>query len=100
MKRGPSALSLKGRALQLLAQREHSRAELRRKLLPYAALCGASARGALEGAGTDDSAVSGAALPAPSHRRKAIDSGAVTGQSGIDRSLPVSLDLVISDPAP
>ena len=34
----PSALSLKGRALQLLAQREQSRAELRRKLLPYAAL--------------------------------------------------------------
>jgi regulatory protein len=29
--------SLKGRALQWLAQREHSRAELRRKLLPYAA---------------------------------------------------------------
>ena len=34
----PSTLSLKGRALQLLAQREQSRAELRRKLLPYAAL--------------------------------------------------------------
>jgi regulatory protein len=29
-------LSLKGRALQLLAQREHSRVELRRKLLAYA----------------------------------------------------------------
>ena len=34
----PTSLSLKGRALQLLAQREQSRAELRRKLLPYAAL--------------------------------------------------------------
>ena len=34
----PSTLSLKGRALQLLAQREQSRSELRRKLLPYAAL--------------------------------------------------------------
>ena len=34
----PSTLSLKGRALQLLAQREQSRTELRRKLLPYAAL--------------------------------------------------------------
>ena len=34
----PSTLSLKGRALQLLAQREQSRAEMRRKLLPYAAL--------------------------------------------------------------
>jgi regulatory protein len=30
------ALSLKARALRWLAQREHSRAELRRKLLPYA----------------------------------------------------------------
>lgn len=29
-------LSLKGRALQLLARREHSRAELERKLAPYA----------------------------------------------------------------
>jgi regulatory protein len=32
----PQRLSLKGRALQLLAQREHSRVELRRKLLTYA----------------------------------------------------------------
>jgi regulatory protein len=31
-----TALSLKARALQLLAQREHSRSELRRKLLPHA----------------------------------------------------------------
>jgi regulatory protein len=31
-----STLSLKGRALRWLAQREHSRAELRRKLLPHA----------------------------------------------------------------
>jgi regulatory protein len=43
---GPSRLSLKGRALQLLAQREHSRLELRRKLLPYAALDGAAEAGA------------------------------------------------------
>lgn len=35
------ALSLKARALQLLARREHSRIELRRKLLPHArAACG------------------------------------------------------------
>ena len=41
MQAGPprsQGLSLKGRALQLLAQREHSRFELRRKLLPLAAL--------------------------------------------------------------
>lgn len=31
-----SPLSLKGRALALLAQREHSRAELKRKLMPHA----------------------------------------------------------------
>ncbi len=34
-----SALSLKGRALQCLAQREHSRVELRRKLLEHAPTC-------------------------------------------------------------
>lgn len=34
--RARGRISLKGRALKLLAQREHSRAELRRKLLPHA----------------------------------------------------------------
>jgi regulatory protein len=34
--RGHGPLSLKARALRCLAQREHSRAELRRKLLPHA----------------------------------------------------------------
>jgi regulatory protein len=33
---GPAGLSLKGRALRLLAQREHSRVELLRKLAPHA----------------------------------------------------------------
>ena len=33
---GPTRRSLKARALQWLAQREHSRGELRRKLLPHA----------------------------------------------------------------
>lgn len=33
----PASLSLKARALQCLAQREHSRAELRRKLIDHAA---------------------------------------------------------------
>jgi regulatory protein len=33
---GPAGLSLKGRALRLLAQREHSRVELLRKLAPQA----------------------------------------------------------------
>jgi regulatory protein len=37
MARGAAPLSLKARALRWLAQREHSRAELRRKLLPHAA---------------------------------------------------------------
>ncbi len=35
--RVPQPLSLKGRALRLLAQREHSRQELERKLAPHAA---------------------------------------------------------------
>lgn len=40
----PGRLSLKARALKLLAQREHSRTELRRKLLPHAvAFCEAQA---------------------------------------------------------
>lgn len=39
--------SLKGRALQWLAQREHSRVELRRKLLPHAVAEGAEAGPAL-----------------------------------------------------
>ena len=36
MAAAPARLSLKARALKLLAQREHSRLELRRKLLPHA----------------------------------------------------------------
>lgn len=49
-----SPLSLKGRALALLAQREHSAAELRRKLLRHArALQAAPA----DGAGSDDDAL-------------------------------------------
>ena len=36
MARAAAPLSLKARALRWLAQREHSRAELRRKLLPHA----------------------------------------------------------------
>lgn len=36
MATAPARLSLKARALKLLAQREHSRIELRRKLLPHA----------------------------------------------------------------
>ena len=43
---GPPGRSLKARALQWLAQREHSRQELRRKLLPHArALAQAGATG-------------------------------------------------------
>ncbi|MCW5222985.1 recombination regulator RecX [Verminephrobacter aporrectodeae] len=33
---GPGPLSLRGRALRLLSQREHARAELQRKLAPHA----------------------------------------------------------------
>jgi regulatory protein len=36
-RRAAGSLSLKGRALRHLARREHSRAELERKLLPHAA---------------------------------------------------------------
>ena len=43
--------SLKGRALQLLAQREHSRAELRRKLIAHAR---ADAADAVDAAGSVD----------------------------------------------
>lgn len=56
----PGRLSLKARALKLLAQREHSRTELRRKLLPHAvAFCEAQQQ-----ASTDAVALSGAAVPA------------------------------------
>lgn len=56
----PGRLSLKARALKLLAQREHSRTELRRKLLPHAvAFCEAQQQ-----ASTDAAALSGAAAPA------------------------------------
>lgn len=48
------APSLKARALQWLAQREHSRAELRRKLLPYARAAVQAAAG--EEGGADDGA--------------------------------------------
>ena len=41
MARAAAPLSLKARALRWLAQREHSRAELRRKLLPHAVADGA-----------------------------------------------------------
>lgn len=48
----PGRLSLKARALKLLAQREHSRTELRRKLLPHAvAFCEAKQLAATEAAG-------------------------------------------------
>lgn len=58
----PGRLSLKARALKLLAQREHSRTELRRKLLPHAvAFCeaqqtAANDAGALTGGASTASA--------------------------------------------
>jgi regulatory protein len=57
--------SLKGRALQLLAQREHSRAEMRRKLLVQARADAAAAAGASAGAisAADEPEVSAAADP-------------------------------------
>ena len=51
MARLPARLSLKGRALQLLAQRDQSRVELRAKLLRYAA---AEVRARAEGEAGDD----------------------------------------------
>ena len=56
----PSRLSLKGRALQLLSQREHSRHELRAKLLPYEALAALPLAGG-----------AGAVQPAPVFERSA-----------------------------
>ena len=50
---GPPARSLKARALQWLAQREHSRSELRRKLLRHAQTSGSVGDGA---AGEEDAA--------------------------------------------
>lgn len=44
----PQRLSLKGRGLQILAQREHSRSELRRKLLVHAQKDEAEAPAAIE----------------------------------------------------
>lgn len=44
----PQRLSLKGRGLQILAQREHSRSELRRKLLVHAQKDEAEAAAAIE----------------------------------------------------
>lgn len=56
MRRGPR-ISLKARALKLLAQREHSRSELRRKLLPHAeAACLAASAAAAPLADADESA--------------------------------------------
>ena len=49
------ARSLKARAIQLLAQREHSRLELRRKLLPHALAEEARSRGETGGADADTS---------------------------------------------
>ncbi|WP_298826843.1 RecX family transcriptional regulator [uncultured Piscinibacter sp.] len=45
----PAPRSLKARALQWLAQREHSRAEMQRKLLPHARALAAQARAGGEG---------------------------------------------------
>ena len=53
------SLSLKARALQMLAQREHSRIELRRKLLVHAGRVAAAAEPA------NDSAFFRRALPSP-----------------------------------
>lgn len=57
MKRPPP--SLKARALQWLAQREHSRAEMQRKLLPHARALAAQAQAG------DTAAVAGGLAPAP-----------------------------------
>jgi regulatory protein len=56
-----SPRSLKARAIQLLAQREHSRLELRRKLLPHAAAADADARGVAGGDAADPAGDEGAA---------------------------------------
>ncbi len=60
------SLSLKGKALQCLSQREHSRAELRSKLLRHAALAlrkGSAARAGNTVAATSDDSDAAIALP-------------------------------------
>lgn len=52
----PTAPSLKARALRLLAQREHSRSELRRKLLAHALKAEVAKRPADDGGAPDDDA--------------------------------------------
>jgi regulatory protein len=54
--RGAAPPSLKARALRWLAQREHSRAELRRKLLPHAAAEAGGGRDAQDGQGDREAA--------------------------------------------
>lgn len=62
--------SLKGRALQWLAQREQSRSELRRKLLPHAAAEVAAAQAAAVEAGLPDGA--GDPMLGPAERVDAV----------------------------
>ncbi|HEX6361637.1 MAG TPA: hypothetical protein VFZ93_01675, partial [Albitalea sp.] len=62
-------LSLKGRALALLAQREHSAAELRRKLLRHVH---ARRADAADASGASDEA-DAAQAPEASHARDALD---------------------------
>lgn len=63
----PSAMSLKGRALRWLAQREHSRAELTRKLMRYAA--GRLGDGAATDADAEDDAGGPTAVAADTSAR-------------------------------
>ena len=60
--------SLKGRALRLLSQREHSRAELERKLAPYEELSGELAK-ALDELQARDFINDGRAIESVIHRR-------------------------------
>jgi regulatory protein len=86
----PSSVSLRGRALRWLAQREHSRAELARKLARYAAEGTGTDNGNSPGADADADAEAGgrAADPcaAASHIEAVLDELAALGLLSDERA--------------
>lgn len=68
MKRPPPHRSLKARALQYLAQREHSRVELQRKLLPHAEAQWAASQAEADGGGAVSPEAPAGTLPTARQR--------------------------------
>jgi regulatory protein len=89
------ALSLKARALAMLARREHSRAELRRKLMPHARAA------ALAQAAAAAQAATGTAVLTPARDEAAAPSSRLAGAAATLAQLHASHDLHRSPgPAP